>query len=98
MTTFFLIPSTSFNNNITNLEKDWNIVGINGNQTINFSDLIVSFNGTDYNWMDAVNMSIISNYVFGWDRISQSYSFSNNFQPGYCYWFYTFHQCTLKRN
>jgi hypothetical protein len=94
----WLEDHTSFNNNITNLEKDWNIVGINDNQTINFSDLIVSFNGTDYNWVDAVNMNIISNYVFGWDRLSQSYSFSNKFQPGYCYWFYTFHQCTLKRN
>lgn len=89
---------TSSQVDISTLKKDWNSVGINSNQTINFSDLIVNYNGTDYNWMDAVNLSIINNYVFGWDRTSQSYTFNDKFKPGYCYWFNTLQQCTLKRS
>lgn len=83
---------------ISTLEKDWNTVGINCNKTINFSDVVVNYNGTDYSWLDAVSANIINNYVFGWDRISQSYTFNDQFRPGYCYWFNTQQQCTLKRN
>ena len=90
--------NTKLNPEITLFEKDWNMAGISANQTVNFSELMIRYNATDYSWMDAVNMSIINNYVFGWDSVGQSYVFSTQFTPGQAYWFYTFQQCMLKAN
>ena len=78
---------------ITELEAGWNIFGVPYNQSVNKIDLLVN----DTSWDDAVSAGIINDYVFGWDRSGQSYSFADTFEPGYAYWVYAYQQCKLKR-
>jgi len=49
----------------------------------------------NYSWQQAVDNSIISEYVFGWNRNIQSYSFANMFESGNGYWLYAISDCTL---
>jgi hypothetical protein len=48
-------------------------------------------------WSDAVTSGIISDYVFGWDRNTQSYIFTDTFEPGESYWIYAYQPCVLKK-
>ncbi len=80
-------------NYITDLEDVWNIVGVPYDQPVNKTDILVN----DISWSDAVTAGIINDYVFGWDRSGQSYTFADTFMPGYAYWMYAYQQCTLKR-
>lgn len=82
---------------ITSLETKWNIVGAPISQPINKTELLLSYNGSNYNWSEAVAAGIVNDYIFGWDHSGQSYTFSDVFEPGYCYWMYAFETCTLKR-
>jgi len=86
-------------NYITNLKFKWNIFGVPFNQNIEKTDLIVNWNGIDYNWSEAVSNGIVIEYVFGWNRISpQSYYFSDLFEPQLGYWIYVYYDCILKIN
>jgi len=79
--------------NITDLEQGWNIVGVPHDQPIVKTDILVN----NIPWADAVTAGIISDYVFGWNRVTQSYTFADTFMPGYGYWMYAYQPCTLKR-
>jgi hypothetical protein len=83
---------------ITNLEKNWNIVGVSYDQSVNKNDLTVNYAGMDYTWTDAINAGIINDYVFGWDRTGQYYTFANTFEPGKAYWVYSYEDCILSRS
>ncbi len=85
--------SSAPDNYITELEENWNIVGVPYDQPVNKTDILVN----DISWSDAVTAGIINDYVFGWDRSGQSYTFSDTFIPGYSYWSYAYQPCTLKR-
>jgi len=78
---------------ITDLEADWNIVGVPYNRPVNKTDILVN----DISWSDAVTAGIINDHVFGWDRSGQSYNFADTFMPGYAYWMYAYQPCTLKK-
>jgi hypothetical protein len=82
--------------NLTNLEKYWNIIGLPDNQQINKTDIIVNHNNTDYSWDQAVSNNIINNYIFGWNRNGQYYSFNTIINPGYAYWIFAYIECKLK--
>ncbi len=86
-----------YDNYITDAEQNWNIISVPYNQSVNKMDIIVEYMGTDYMWADAVTAGIISDYVFGWNRGTQSYNFADTFMPGYSYWLYAYQPCTLKR-
>ena len=78
---------------ITKLGESWNIVGVPYNKPIVKTDIIVN----DISWDEAVTTGIISDFVFGWSRTGQSYTFSDTFIPGESYWVYAYQPCTLKR-
>jgi len=82
---------------ITSIEPNWNIIGIPGSEPMSKTDIIVNYGGTDYTWNDAVSTGLLNNYLFGWNSSSQSYGFTDTFQPGYAYWVYAYQPCTLKR-
>lgn len=78
---------------ISNLSQRWNIMSIPNDHNINKSIILVN----NIAWDDAVTAGIISDYVFGWNRVTQSYNFADTFMPGYAYWMYAYQPCTLKR-
>ena len=82
----------NFDDFISHLEPKWNSLGIEFDYDISKYDVLV--NGVT--WSEAVTDGIISDYVFGWDRTTQSYTFSDTFQPGYAYWVYAYQPCILK--
>jgi len=91
----FTMPDDNY---ITDIATGWNIIGVLGDQIMSKTDdLMVTYDGNDYTWPDAVNNNIVNDYIFGWNRIGQSYTFSDIFEPGYSYWVYAYQPCTLKR-
>jgi hypothetical protein len=91
---WFQYDSTFSDSYITELKYYWNIVSIPGHLNIEKTDLQV--NGVS--WDAAVSNGWVSDYVFGWNNIGQSYVFSNTFEPGYAYWLGAYQPCVLKRN
>jgi len=97
-------PLVAANNDnyITNLESNWNIVGIPFDESINKNEIIVNYNGDDYTWTEATTNAnptgskIIDPNFFGWNRTLQSYEIISTLQPGDAYWVYSYRQCTIK--
>ena len=83
--------------NITDLLKQWNIMGLPFNVSVAKEDLIIQNNSIDYSWNDAVSQGIILGYIYGWDRNSQRYILVDNIEPGQGYWMYAYYDCTLKK-
>jgi len=79
--------------NITDLEQGWNIVGVPHDQPVNKTNILVD----DVPWITAVGNGWISDFVFGWSRTGQSYIFADTFMPGYAYWMCAYQPCVLKR-
>jgi len=90
------IPYNPFVNKIiTNLSYNWNFVSLPFNQSSNKTDVIVEYADANYTWNDAVTNGYINDYVFGWNRASQSYNFADILEPGYGYWIYAYEPCEL---
>jgi hypothetical protein len=56
---------------VTNLSVKWNFISLPFNQTVNKTDLIFHYNGTDYNWTEAIdpaNGPLIDYFIYGWNR------------------------------
>ncbi len=82
---------------ITHLKADWNVLGSSCDYPLDKDILIINHNGSNYNWTEIVNMGIVSDFVFGWDNVGQSYLFSDTFDEGSCYWMFVYQECILKR-
>jgi hypothetical protein len=84
---------------ITDMEISWNALGVPADETINKTDLIIWYNGSEYNWTEAttgVNPMLVS-YIFGYNRATQLCEESDILKPGHCYWMYAYKKCSLKR-
>lgn len=81
---------------ISSLLQNWNFVSLTLNSSIDKSDIIVNYNGADHTWAEAVSDGILSDFVFGWDRLGQSYVFATTFFPGEGYWIFANQACELK--
>jgi hypothetical protein len=88
-------PITS-DNYITSLKTTWNIIGVPVNQTVNKTDLIISYGGTDYNWSEAVTNGYVLQFIYGWNPTVQNYQNSDILEAGKCYWMYAYVACDLK--
>ncbi len=84
--------TTTFHNQ---LHSYWNTIGIIDNSICPKQSFTINWNDTSYSWMDAVNASLLSSYVFGWNRNLNSYEFCNDFLPGFSYWLYTYESIKL---
>ena len=83
-------------NYITPLKTQWNIVGVPANQTVNKTNLIINYGGTNYNWSQAVTNGYVLQFVYGWSRTTQNYQGVNVLEAGECYWMYAYVDCVLK--
>ena len=82
---------------ITGLLEEWNLVGLPYDTPVAKEDLTVYYNDTDYTWQQAVNESIILDFIYNWDTISQNYMSADVLNPDYGYWIYAYYECTLKK-
>ena len=82
---------------LTALEPGWNLVSLPFNTSVDKINVTVNYLGTNYTWADAVTAGYVNQFVFGWDRIGQSYVFADIFIPGESYWMYTTVDCLLKQ-
>ena len=77
------------------VEPRWNLVSMPFNRSQNKSDIIISYNGTDYTWDQAVGSNIILGVVYNWNRTAQSYNMKEALEPGFAYWMWAYHPCDL---
>ena len=88
-------------NIITNLKQNWNIMGIPNDESSLKTDLHVNYNVVDYIWDDAItsnnptNNPLVNDYIFGWNRYSQTYTIADTIIPGEAYWLFAYVNCTL---
>jgi hypothetical protein len=84
---------------ITELQTNWNIVGLPFNTTLSKNDLVIYHNGTSYNWSEATTgpEPFILGFIYEWNPVSQGYLLSDVLQPGKGYWMYAYDNVTLCR-
>jgi hypothetical protein len=92
------ITNITQDNYISQLEHNWNGIGIPFNHQINLTDIIVFHDESYYTWDEAVDNNIISPIVFQWDSIWQIYIIIEVLKPGFAYWMYSYQPCTLKKS
>jgi len=76
---------------VQSLSEGWNLVSLPFNQSVDKNDMIVKTDGYYYSWSDGV----VSDFVFGWDKGTQSYNFASTLEPGEGYWVYSYEDCEL---
>ncbi len=91
---WYQYDSTPSDSCITEVKSNWNIISIPYYLDIEKTDLLVD----DVLWDTAVSNGWVSDYVFGWNELGQSYVFSDVFEPGQAYWLYSYQECQLKRS
>jgi len=92
--------SFTYDDYITDLNYSWNMIGVPCNQTVNLSDLIVHYDGVDYNWSEAtdpVNGPIIDPSIYGWSTLYDQYVPVSFLESGFSYWMYAYQDCTLNK-
>jgi len=94
--------SVAYDNLITNIEQKWNTMGIPYDQSVDKTNLTITYNGTDYNWSEAIdpaNGPLIDSFIFGWNRglSGQTYQAGDAFEPGQGYWMYAYYDCKIRR-
>ena len=84
---------------ITTMESSWNAIGIPSNETVNKTDLIIWYNGSEYNWTEATSGSnpIVLSFIYDFNRTIQSYIDVSVLNPSRSYWVYAYYNCTLFR-
>ena len=80
----------------TDFSQNWNLMGLHTLDVVPKANLTIEYGGTDYTWADAVTNGYISNFVFGWNRASQSYEFADILYPGFGYWMFASSDCVVK--
>jgi len=82
-------------NFITDLLSEWNLIGLPDDEPVNKENISVYYNGTQYSWQQAVDNSIILNFIYLWNEIDQSYEISDILFPGKACWMYAYVECRL---
>jgi len=91
----WISSNANSDNYITSLSTIWNIIGLPFNSFVFVENIDVLYNGTYYNWQDAVNNSIVLGFIYRWNTTYQNYENVNILIPGQGYWSYAYHQCIL---
>ena len=78
------------------LSKDWNIISLPINQTVEKNTIFVEYNEQELSWYDSSVIGIILNFVYGWDSVNQVYELAEQFNPTKGYWVYAYQECELK--
>ena len=83
---------------ITDIESGWNILGVPFDQNVGKTDLVIYYNGTEYNWTEAIISGVVNQYLFGWNSIGGGYIFADILEPGCGYWMYAYYGCVVMRS
>jgi hypothetical protein len=94
-TSDFMIVGGNQSFSITNLLSNWNFFSLPFNSSIHKSNLFIEYDNFNYNWSEAVVHKIVSDYIFDWNRFSQTYIFSDILQSGYGFWVYSYEDCEI---
>jgi hypothetical protein len=82
---------------ITRLLQTWSLIGSPGDEPIQKQDLLIRYQSILYTWQEAVDNSIVLNFLYEWNDTIQAYGLTNVLQPGRSYWMYAYQDCTLLR-
>jgi len=82
-------------NFITDLNTNWNTIGLPDNKEVHKENLTVYYNGTEYSWQEAVDNDTILNFIYLWNEINQYYQLTDVLIPGKACWMYAFVDCRL---
>ncbi len=85
-------PSSFF----LSVEAGWNMVSLPTLASESNSELMIHHNGSLLSWQEAVNASLILNYLYDWNESSQNYMVVDVFEPGEGYWMYAMESCILE--
>ena len=91
----WFVFTTKITPNIIDIKDNWNLISLPFNESIDKADIIVSHDGTNYSWNDAVTNNIVLNFVYYWNRLNHNYEIKNTLDPGYGYWIYAYQDCDL---
>ncbi len=80
---------------ICNLSINWNFISIPFNYSIEKINLSIAMNNMTYSWDEAVSLGFVNNFIFGWNRNGQYYSFADMLQSGHGYWMFASNSCEL---
>jgi len=84
---------------ISSLSEGWNFVSLPFNSSIVSDDLLVKFDGSDYNWSEAVSGGIVESSAFWWNTSGPWYDsmFGDDvvLDAGMGYWLYVYEPCML---
>jgi hypothetical protein len=81
---------------ITSLFNQWNLFGLPFDKTVAKNNLIITYNGTDYTWQQAVDNDIVLGFIYGWIGSTQGYNLIDELLPGNGFWIYAYYSCFLK--
>jgi len=68
------------------LNHGWNIISVPYYDSVAKTDIIVYYNSAPHTWSQAVTEGYVLDYLYDFNRATQSYGFSNSLEPGYGYW------------
>ena len=83
---------------ITDLIFEWNLVGLPDNESLNKENISVYYDQILYTWQEAVDNSIILNFIYQWDDVNQKYILSDNLISGAASWIYSYFDCRLLKS
>jgi len=88
---------------ITTLAPQWNFIGLPFDESTLNQDLVIHYNGVDYNWTQATTGDnptgepLIIWTLYYWESNGQYYLTSESLIPGYGYWLYAYYDSLLKK-
>jgi len=80
---------------ISELLPNWNFVSLPFNNSVNKTDLLITHNGTEYSWQEAINNNILLGFFYHWNRGIQNYEPVDKLNPGFGYWIYAYKDCEI---
>jgi len=80
---------------VSNISNKWNFISSPFNYSVEKTNLLIKYNGSEWSWQEAVNQSIVLGFIYGWNRTTQNYELINTLNPGDGYWIYAYHNCEL---
>jgi len=93
--TSMLADSLPKDGHIKDLSENWNLIGLPYKTSVPKDNLTIYYDGTDYNWTEAVDSSIIIGFIYNWNETGQNYEFTDVLNPGDGYWVYAYFECVL---
>jgi hypothetical protein len=89
---------------ISDMSMNWNCFGIPSSTTVDLSDLLIDYDGDEYNWSEATTTNnptsspFLDATMFYWDSSMQRYGIATKIEPSFGYWSYSYQDLTLKFN